>query len=68
MSNPGGLMDPGEGRALSGIYPPYYDTARPGGWWASWWIVFGDPARDDPFHDTTQRWLLGVENKPKPAG
>jgi SAM-dependent methyltransferase len=26
---------------------------RPGGWWAVWWNVFGDPERDDPFHNAT---------------
>lgn len=26
---------------------------RPRGWWAVWWNVFGDPTRDDPFHDAT---------------
>jgi SAM-dependent methyltransferase len=26
---------------------------KPGGWWAAWWNVFGDPQRDDPFHDAT---------------
>lgn len=26
---------------------------RRGGWWAAWWNVFGDPERDDPFHDAT---------------
>lgn len=26
---------------------------KPGGWWAAWWNVFGDPERDDPFHDAT---------------
>jgi SAM-dependent methyltransferase len=26
---------------------------RPGGWWAMWWTVFGDPELPDPFHDAT---------------
>lgn len=33
---------------------------RPGGWAASWWTVFGDPYRPDPFRDATAR-LLGEE-------
>jgi SAM-dependent methyltransferase len=27
---------------------------RPGGWWAMWWIVFGDPFRPDDFHEASQ--------------
>ena len=27
---------------------------RPGGWWAMWWTVFGDPLRPDAFHLATQ--------------
>jgi SAM-dependent methyltransferase len=30
---------------------------RPGGWAASWWTVFGDPDRDDPFRDATAHVL-----------
>lgn len=30
---------------------------RPGGWWAMVWNVFGDPERDDPFHDATDALL-----------
>lgn len=26
---------------------------KPGRWWAAWWNVFGDPERDDPFHNAT---------------
>jgi SAM-dependent methyltransferase len=26
---------------------------KPGGWWAAWWNVFGDPERADPFHEAT---------------
>ncbi|HEY5072895.1 MAG TPA: class I SAM-dependent methyltransferase [Caulobacteraceae bacterium] len=29
------------------------DLLRPGGWWAALWNVFGDPERDDAFHDAT---------------
>jgi len=27
---------------------------RPGGWWAALWNIFGDPDRDDPFHEATK--------------
>ena len=33
---------------------------RPGGWWAMFWNVFGDPHRPDPFHEATESLL----NKP----
>ncbi|HUO87634.1 MAG TPA: class I SAM-dependent methyltransferase [Rhizomicrobium sp.] len=32
---------------------------RPGGFWAMWWNVFGDPAREDAFHDATVHLLEG---------
>ena len=32
---------------------------KPGGWWAAWWNVFGDPAREDAFHDATVNLLSG---------
>lgn len=32
---------------------------RPGGWWAMWWNVFGDPAEPDPFHEATRTLLAG---------
>ena len=28
-------------------------TLRPGGWWAMWWNVFGDPENPDDFHLAT---------------
>lgn len=31
----------------------FANALRPGGHLALWWNVFGDPARDDPFHDAT---------------
>jgi SAM-dependent methyltransferase len=40
---------------------------RPGGWWAAWWNVFGDPARRDEFHEATQALLSGLEGG-RPAG
>ncbi|MGN6517187.1 MAG: class I SAM-dependent methyltransferase [Rhizomicrobium sp.] len=36
---------------------------KPGGWWAVWWNVFGDPERDDPFHDATTH-LFGDSESP----
>jgi SAM-dependent methyltransferase len=30
---------------------------KPGGFWAMWWNVFGDPTRDDAFHDATLHLL-----------
>jgi len=30
-----------------------------GGWWAMWWNVFGDAAREDAFHDATVHLLEG---------
>ena len=32
---------------------------RPGGWWVMVWNDFGDPARDDPFHEATSLLLNG---------
>jgi SAM-dependent methyltransferase len=37
---------------------------RPGGWWAAWWNVFGDPERKDAFHDATDALLNGIANTP----
>jgi len=33
---------------------------RPGGWWAMWWNVFGDPDRHDAFHEATKELLSGL--------
>ena len=40
---------------------------RPGGWWAMWWTVFGDPGRPDPFHEATVK-LVGSLSKSPSAG
>ena len=32
---------------------------RPGGWWAMWWNMFGDPGGNDPFHLATRHLLEG---------
>jgi SAM-dependent methyltransferase len=37
---------------------------RPGGWWAMWWNVFGDPSQLDAFHEATQDILSGVGRSP----
>ncbi|HEM7567174.1 TPA: class I SAM-dependent methyltransferase, partial [Serratia marcescens] len=31
-----------------------FNLLRPGGWWAMWWTVFGDPTNMDPFQIRTQ--------------
>lgn len=35
---------------------------RRSGWWAAWWNVFGDPTRDDPFHDATTHLFEAFQN------
>jgi SAM-dependent methyltransferase len=42
---------------IAGLLPP-------GGWWAMWWNVFGDPERADPFHDATVDLLGGMPTSP----
>jgi SAM-dependent methyltransferase len=37
--------------------PKLGNVLRPGGWAASWWTVFGDPTRSDPFHDAVEHML-----------
>lgn len=37
---------------------------RPGGWWAMWWTIFGDPERPDPFHEATHRMLESLAKSP----
>ncbi|HEX2594524.1 MAG TPA: class I SAM-dependent methyltransferase [Rhizomicrobium sp.] len=37
---------------------------RSGGWWAMWWNVFGDPAREDAFHEATQPLLASLATTP----
>ncbi len=37
---------------------------RPGGWWAMWWNVFGDPQRRDDFHQATQSLFESVARTP----
>ena len=37
---------------------------RPGGYAALWWNVFGDPDRNDPFHDSTQMIMQRLSSSP----
>lgn len=37
---------------------------RSGGWWAAWWNVFGDPERDDAFHEATRTLLRHQAHSP----
>lgn len=37
---------------------------KPGGWWAMWWNVFGDPARFDSFHEATHHILDPLDPSP----
>jgi SAM-dependent methyltransferase len=37
---------------------------RPGGWWAMFWNVFGDPRVPDPFHEATNDLLGPPLNSP----
>ena len=39
---------------------------RPGGWWAVWWTIHGDPERHDAFHEATQRVLSANSPVPPP--
>jgi SAM-dependent methyltransferase len=39
---------------------------RPGGWWAMWWNSFGDPEREDAFHDATRALFTTPDNHPAP--
>lgn len=35
-------------------------SLRPGGCWAMWWTVYGDPSRPDPFHRATASLIEGL--------
>ncbi len=37
---------------------------RPGGVWAAWWHVYGDPRRDDPFREATNEVLGRLAQSP----
>jgi SAM-dependent methyltransferase len=36
----------------------------PGGWWAAWWNIHGDPDGSDPFHDATTAILRDLPRSP----
>ncbi|MDX0315726.1 methyltransferase domain-containing protein [Sinorhizobium meliloti] len=44
-----------------------FQLLRPGGWWAMWWTVFGDPADMDPFQRRTQALFLPLSRSPSHA-
>ncbi len=39
-------------------------SLRRQGWWAAWWNVFGDPDRQDAFHEATNTLLNGADRSP----
>ncbi len=49
-----------ENRALAKVA----ELLRPGGWWAMVWNVFGDPAREDLFHEATLGVLGRMQRSP----
>lgn len=40
---------------------------RRDGWWATWWNIFGDPARHDASHEATKELLKHQPNSPTHA-
>ncbi|MEL4070733.1 class I SAM-dependent methyltransferase [Ochrobactrum sp. GPK 3] len=40
---------------------------RPGGWWAMWWTVFGDPDDMDPFQRRTREHFRQLSRSPSHA-
>lgn len=40
---------------------------KPGGIWAMWWNVFGDPEREDRFHEATRELLQSLAVSPSDA-
>ena len=39
-------------------------TLCSGGWWAAWWNIYGDPEREDPFHEATKELLKSQPKSP----
>jgi SAM-dependent methyltransferase len=37
---------------------------RPGGWWAMWWTVFGDPLRPDNFYGAVAHLFRSLDRSP----
>jgi SAM-dependent methyltransferase len=44
-----------------------FELLRPGGWWAMWWTVFGDPANMDVFQRSTQALFKPLSLSPSHA-
>ncbi len=44
------------------------DALRPGGWFAEWWTMFGDPDRFDAFHHATSHVVGGLPEGPSKGG
>lgn len=40
------------------------DVLKPGGFLAVWWNVFGDPEREDPYHEATKHVLDTIARSP----
>lgn len=53
-----------EGDALAKIAK----AIRPGGWWAPFWNIYGDPEKADPFHEATLNLLSGGPTNPSNDG
>jgi len=49
-----------ENRALAKVA----SLLKPGGWWAMVWLIFGDPAREDLFHEATLGVLGRMQRSP----
>ncbi|HEY8578232.1 MAG TPA: class I SAM-dependent methyltransferase [Devosia sp.] len=41
---------------------------RPGGWWAPFWNIYGDPTKADPFHEATLSLLSSGPTNPSNDG
>lgn len=50
-------------RALAKVF----QLLRPGGWWAMWWTVFGDPDDMDAFQRQTQSLFQPLSRSPSHA-
>lgn len=53
-----------EGTALAKIAR----ALRPGGWWAPFWNIYGDPTKADPFHEATLDLLSSGPTNPSNDG
>lgn len=47
-----------------GALAKVHQRLRPGGWWAMWWTVFGDPQEIDPFRQQTQHLFENIGSSP----